>query len=68
VQSILKGEAGAPKGGSILGVVAARDRAMIEEALAKAAGGRGVEPVDAALAGEGERWARFYVTPSRMGA
>ncbi len=67
VQSILKGEAGAPKGGSILGVVAARDRAMIEEALAKAAGGRGVEPVDAALAGEGERWARFYVTPVEDG-
>jgi two-component system cell cycle sensor histidine kinase/response regulator CckA len=64
VQSIHKGEAGAAKDRSILGVVAARDRAMIEHALARAAGGRGdVAPVDAALAGEGERWARFYVTP-----
>jgi two-component system cell cycle sensor histidine kinase/response regulator CckA len=62
VQSILKGEAA--KDRSILGVVAARDRAMIEHALARAAGGRAdVAPVDAALAGEGERWARFYVTP-----
>src|SRR6516165_5052660 len=64
VQSIHKGEAGASKDRSILGVVAARDRAMIEHALARAAGGRAdVAPVDAALAGEGERWARFYVTP-----
>jgi two-component system, cell cycle sensor histidine kinase and response regulator CckA len=64
VQSIHKGEAGAAKDRSILGVVAARDRAMIEHALARAAGGRGdVAPVDAALAGEGERWARLYVTP-----
>ncbi len=64
VQSILKGEAGAPKGRSILGVVAARDRTVIEEALAKAAAGLGdLAPVDAALAGNGERWARFYVTP-----
>src|SRR5450631_549241 len=68
VQSILKGEAGASQGGSILGVVAVRDRALIEEALARAAGGRGdVKPVDAALAGEGERWARFYVTPVEDG-
>ena len=64
VQSIHKGEAGAAKDRSILGVVAARDRAMIEHALSRAAGGRvDVAPVDAALAGEGERWARFYVTP-----
>ncbi len=64
VQSIHKGEAGVAKDRSILGVVAARDRAMIEHALSRAAGGRvDVAPVDAALAGEGERWARFYVTP-----
>ena len=63
VQSVLKGEPAA-QGRSILGVVAERDRLMIEEALAKAAGGRAdVAPVDAALTGEGERWARFYVTP-----
>jgi two-component system, cell cycle sensor histidine kinase and response regulator CckA len=64
VQSVLKAEPAAPQGRSILGVVAERDRLMIEEALAKAAGGRAdVAPVDAALTGEGERWARFYVTP-----
>ncbi len=68
IQSVLKGEGvlkGEPaQGRSILGVVAERDRLMIEEALAKAAGGRAdVAPVDAALTGEGERWARFYVTP-----
>jgi two-component system, cell cycle sensor histidine kinase and response regulator CckA len=64
VQSVLKGEPAAPQGRSILGVVADRDRLLIEEALAKAAGGRAdVAPIDAALAGEGERWARFYLTP-----
>ncbi len=64
VQSVLKGEPGAAQGRSILGAVATRDRGMIEEALTKAASGRAdVAPVDAALAGEGERWARFYVTP-----
>jgi two-component system, cell cycle sensor histidine kinase and response regulator CckA len=68
VQSVLKGEPGAAEGRSILGVVAARDRLMIEEALARAAAGRAdVAPVDAALAGEGERWARFYVTPVEDG-
>jgi two-component system cell cycle sensor histidine kinase/response regulator CckA len=68
VQSVLKGELGAAEGRSILGVVAVRDRAMIEEALARAAAGRAdVAPVDAALAGEGERWARFYVTPVEDG-
>ncbi len=67
-QSVFKGEAGAPKGRSILGVVAARDRTTIEEALARAAAGRGdVAPVDAALAGDGERWARFYLTPVEDG-
>jgi two-component system cell cycle sensor histidine kinase/response regulator CckA len=68
VQSVFKREAGTPKGRSILGVIAARDRAVIEEALARAAAGRGdVAPVDAALAGDGERWARFYVTPVEDG-
>jgi two-component system cell cycle sensor histidine kinase/response regulator CckA len=64
VQSIPKGEASAARGRSILAVVADRDRPMIVEALTRAAGGRGdVAPVDAALAGEEERWARFYITP-----
>ncbi|HWN49376.1 MAG TPA: PAS domain-containing protein [Xanthobacteraceae bacterium] len=63
-QNVLKGEAAIPQGRTIRGVVAARDRAALDDALAQAARGRGdITPIDAALAGEGERWARFYVTP-----
>jgi two-component system cell cycle sensor histidine kinase/response regulator CckA len=52
-----------PEGRSILSIVAERDRAAVEAAIAKAAGRQGqVAPVDAGLAGESERWARFYVT------
>ena len=62
-QSVLKGEGTPPEGRSILAIVAERDRPAVEAAIAKAAGGQGdVLPVDAALAGESERWARFYVT------
>jgi two-component system cell cycle sensor histidine kinase/response regulator CckA len=57
----------APKGGdpsSIFSIVAERDRGAIEAAVAKAASGHGdIAPIDASLAGQGERWARFYVTP-----
>jgi two-component system cell cycle sensor histidine kinase/response regulator CckA len=61
-QKVLKGEAA--QDGSIRSVVAARDRAAIDDALAAAARGEGeIAPIDAALAGENERWARFYVTP-----
>ncbi len=61
-QRVLKGEARRSR--SILTVVAERDRAALEAAIGKAASGQGdIAPVDAALAGEGERWARFYVTP-----
>jgi two-component system, cell cycle sensor histidine kinase and response regulator CckA len=61
-QGVLKVEAA--EGRSILGVVAARDRAAIEAAIARAEAGQGdIAPVDAALLGEGERWARFYVSP-----
>ncbi|HUZ33802.1 MAG TPA: response regulator [Xanthobacteraceae bacterium] len=43
--------------------VAERDRGALEAAIAQAARGRGdIAPVDAALAGDGERFGRFYVT------
>ncbi|MBO0758861.1 MAG: response regulator, partial [Bradyrhizobiaceae bacterium] len=61
-QGVLKVDAA--EGRSILSVVAARDRAAIEAAIGRAAAGQGdIAPVDAALLGAGERWARFYVTP-----
>ncbi len=48
---------------SIGAVVAERDRGALEAAIAQAAGGRGdIAPVDAALAGDGERFGSFYVT------
>ncbi len=48
---------------SILSVVAERDRAGLEAVIARAVDGEGeIAPLDAALAGKGERWARFYVT------
>jgi two-component system cell cycle sensor histidine kinase/response regulator CckA len=63
-RNVLKGEAVTPQGRTIRGVIAQRDRAALDAALAQAACGRGdITPIDAALAGEGERWARFYVTP-----
>jgi two-component system, cell cycle sensor histidine kinase and response regulator CckA len=50
-------------GRSIARVVAERDRRALEAAIAEAAAGNGdIAPVDAALAGDGERFARFYVT------
>ncbi len=54
------------KGGdarSILAVVAERDRAALEAAIAKAAAGQGdIAPVEAALVGPGERYANFFVS------
>ena len=48
---------------SILSVVAERDRPALEAVIARAVEGEGeIAPIDAALAGKGERWARFYVT------
>jgi two-component system cell cycle sensor histidine kinase/response regulator CckA len=48
---------------SIAAVVAERDQDELDAAIAQAAGGRGdIAPVDAALAGDGERFGRFYVT------
>jgi two-component system cell cycle sensor histidine kinase/response regulator CckA len=61
---VRKGEAASAQAHSIRSVVAEGDRAALDEALAEAARGRGdIAPIDAALSGEGERWARFYVTP-----
>ncbi|MBI4273734.1 MAG: PAS domain-containing protein [Rhizobiales bacterium] len=55
---------GSEEGGTILSVAAERDRPMLEAAIRKAAEGKGdIAPVDAALAGDGERFARFYVSP-----
>jgi two-component system cell cycle sensor histidine kinase/response regulator CckA len=52
-----------PERGSILAVVAERDRPALETAIRRAADKQGeIAPVDAALAGQGERYARFYVT------
>jgi len=62
-QNVLKGEA-APLGRTIRSVVAESDHAGLDKALAAAARGQGdIAPFDATLAGEGRRWARFYVTP-----
>ena len=48
---------------SIGAVVAERDRGALTAAIAQTARGKGdVAPVDAALAGDGERFGRFYVT------
>ena len=48
---------------SILVVVAERDRGTLQAAIQQAALGRGdIAPVDAMLAGDGERFGRFYVT------
>ena len=61
--TMLKGDAG-PQGRSIRNVIAERDRAALDAALAAAACGQAdIAPIDAALAGEAERWARFYATP-----
>jgi two-component system cell cycle sensor histidine kinase/response regulator CckA len=59
---VLKGEAA---GRSIFNVVGpGDDRAALEAAIGKAAGGQGdIAPIDGALAGDGDRWVRFYVTP-----
>jgi two-component system cell cycle sensor histidine kinase/response regulator CckA len=48
---------------SVLVVVAERDRQALQSAIAQAAQGKGdIAPVDAMLAGDGERSGRFYVT------
>ena len=55
--------AGEPKDRSILAAVAPRDREALQGAIRQAALGKTeIAPVDAMLAGEGERFGRFYVT------
>ena len=57
-EGLLKGD-----GRSILACVAERDRPALEAAIGKAAAGQGdIAPVDAELAGTGERWATFFVS------
>jgi signal transduction histidine kinase/CheY-like chemotaxis protein len=65
LESTRLGQKQQPDGSSILDIVAERDRAALEAHLGRAAGRPGelAAPLDAALAGQGERWARFYVTP-----
>ncbi|HMK70599.1 MAG TPA: response regulator [Xanthobacteraceae bacterium] len=59
----LSGQAGEARDRSISAVVAERDRAALEAAIAEAARGKSdITPVDATLAGPGERFGRFYVT------
>jgi two-component system cell cycle sensor histidine kinase/response regulator CckA len=56
------------EGRSILAVVAERDREPLQSAIGKAAEGQSeVEPVEAAITGNGERWARFYASPVEEG-
>ena len=58
---VFEGEASNDR--SILAVVAERDRGALEAAIRRAAQGQGeIAPVDAALAGAGERYASFFVT------
>jgi two-component system cell cycle sensor histidine kinase/response regulator CckA len=63
-QGVLKDEGAHPEGRSILSTVNERDRSALDAMLAKAAGGQGdIAPIETALAGDGDRWARFYVAP-----
>ncbi len=60
---VIKGDALPVEGRSILAVVADQDRSALEAAIARAADGQGdIAPVDVALAGQGNRSARFYVS------
>jgi two-component system cell cycle sensor histidine kinase/response regulator CckA len=60
---VRKSEGTAGDDRSILAVIAERDRAALEAAIRQAADKQGdIAPVDAALDGPGERFARFYVT------
>jgi two-component system cell cycle sensor histidine kinase/response regulator CckA len=60
---VRKSEGAAGDDRSILAVIAERDRGALEAAIRRAADKQGdIAPVDAALEGPGERFARFYVT------
>lgn len=59
---ILKSDSVPAEGRSIFPFLAERDRPALEAAIARAAEGQGeIVPFDVALAGEGERSARFFV-------
>jgi two-component system, cell cycle sensor histidine kinase and response regulator CckA len=59
-QRMLQSDAGSR---SVRAIVAERDWPALEGAIGQAAQGRGdITPVDAMLAGEGERFGRFFVT------
>jgi two-component system cell cycle sensor histidine kinase/response regulator CckA len=61
--NVLSGQHGEGRDRSISAVVIERDRPALEAAIAEAAHGKGdIVPVDATLAGQGERFGRFYVT------
>ena len=61
---LFRGTGGDARDRSILAAVAPRDREALQSAIRQAALGRTeIAPVDAMLAGEGERFGRFYVTP-----
>jgi two-component system cell cycle sensor histidine kinase/response regulator CckA len=69
---IVKGDAVPAEGHSILTLMADRDRAAAEAAIAQAADGQGdIAPFDVALAGDGARSARLFVAaveePERAG-
>jgi two-component system cell cycle sensor histidine kinase/response regulator CckA len=62
-------KAGADGGGpNVQSGLAERDRGALREALAAAAEGKGeIAPVDAALQGEAQRSARFFISPAESG-
>jgi two-component system cell cycle sensor histidine kinase/response regulator CckA len=58
------GQDGKSEARSILSVVSDRDREALEGAIRQAAARQSeIAPVEAALAGTGDRWGRFYVSP-----
>ncbi|MEA2950561.1 MAG: two-component system, cell cycle sensor histidine kinase and response regulator CckA [Alphaproteobacteria bacterium] len=58
-----KGEGAHSEGRSIFSIIAERDRPAFEAAIGQAAEGQGdIAPVEAALAGEPERWAQFFIS------
>jgi two-component system cell cycle sensor histidine kinase/response regulator CckA len=67
-QGMLKTDAAGAETRSIYSVVAERARGGLAAAIAQAADGRGdIAPVDAGLAGPGNRSARFYVSAVEAG-
>ena len=62
-QNVLKGQGAQGEEASILSVVGERDRPALEAALRQAAEGQGeIAPVEAALEGEPERFAHFFIS------